>query len=69
MSHAPLAPCRAAFRPFAVVLTAVDQRLVYTALAHSSGEALCMALALPDLVPPLSVSVRPLAGHPVALAK
>ena len=45
--------------PFAVKLRTAGRALHFTALARSSGEALCNALALPDLAPPIAASVKP----------
>lgn len=62
MAHAQIAPSGAALRPlraFSVTLRSAGQRLAYTALARSSGDALADALALPQLVPPLAASVKP----------
>lgn len=46
-------------RAFSVSLRFADQRLGYTALARSSGDALADALALPGLVPPVAASIKP----------
>ena len=46
--------------PFAIKLRTTGRALHFTALARSSGEALCNALAMPDLAPPIAASVRPL---------
>lgn len=57
-AHRPL-------RAFDVSLFSAGQRLAFTALARSSSEALCNALELPQLAPPVAVSVKP-AGTPAA---
>ena len=46
-------------RAFHVSLCSSGNRLDYTALARSSGDALADALALPQLVPPVAASVKP----------
>lgn len=46
--------------PFSVKLRTAGRALHFTALARSSGEAFCNALAMPDLAPPIAASVRPL---------
>ena len=61
MAAQQLAP-RAASRPlreFSIHLRSATEYLNYTALAASSGDALCAALADPALVPPLAASVCP----------
>lgn len=47
--------------PFTVTLRCPGRALRFTALAHSSGEALGHALALPGLPLPVAASVSPLA--------
>jgi len=54
---------RAAPRPmraYSVNLRSAGGCMTYTALAHSSGEALCNALAAPELAPPMAASIKPL---------
>lgn len=46
--------------PFTVKLRSLGSSIRFTALAHSSGEALCNALAMPGLMPPVAASVSPL---------
>ena len=46
--------------PFTIKLRTASRAVRFTALARSSGEALCNAIALPDLAPPIAASVRPL---------
>lgn len=46
-------------RAFHVSLRSSGFRLDYTALARRSGDALADALALPQLVPPVAASVKP----------
>lgn len=46
--------------PFSISLRSPGSSLRFTALAHSSGEALCDALAMPGLMPPIAASVRPI---------
>lgn len=70
MAHAHIAPTGAASRPlraFNISLCSAGQRLAYTALARSSGEALCNALALPQLAPPIAASVKPVGTSADAL--
>lgn len=45
--------------PFTIKLRSAGRAVQFVSLARSSGEALCNALALPDLVPPVSGSVKP----------
>lgn len=61
MAHATIAPtsARRNLIPFAVKLRSADQTMQFTALARSAGEALCNALELPDLAPPVAASVKP----------
>lgn len=63
------APSRAhrPLRAFDVSLRFADRHLDFTALARSSCEALCNALDLPDLAPPVSVSVKPVGTSADAL--
>lgn len=65
MAHAQIAPSRAhrPIRAFSVTLRSADQRLAYTALARSSGDALADALGGGYVTPPLAASVKP-AGTP-----
>lgn len=66
MAHTRLAPSGAALRPlraFSVTLRSAGQRLAYTALSRSSGDALADALAAGYVTPPLAASVKP-AGTP-----
>ena len=68
MAHAHIAPTGAASRPlraFNISLCSAGQRLAYTALARSSGEALCNAL--PQLAPPIAASVKPAGSSADAL--
>lgn len=51
--HRPLSP-------FVVTLRSPGRALRFTALAHSSGEALGHALTLPGLPLPVAASVSPL---------
>lgn len=46
-------------RAFHISLRAPGQRLSFTALARSSGDALCDALSIPDLSLPVCASVKP----------
>lgn len=53
---------RAASRPlreFSIHLRSATEHLNYTAMAASSGDALCAALAEPGLAPPVAASVCP----------
>ena len=61
MAHASIAPTGASrsLIPFSVKLRSAGRAVHFTALARSSGDALCNALALPDLAPPISGSVKP----------
>lgn len=62
MAHAQIAPSGAALRPlraFSVTLRSAGQRLAYTALARSSGDALADALAFGYVTPPLAASGKP----------
>ncbi len=54
-THAPR-PMRA----FHVSLSSAGQRLTYTALAHSSGDALGDALSMPDIAVPVCASIKPM---------
>lgn len=47
-------------RAFHVSIRSPGFRLDYTAIASRSGDALADALALPQLVPPVVASVKPL---------
>lgn len=53
--------------PFSVKLRSAGHAVQFVALARSSGEALCNALALPDLLPPISGSVKPVGTSADAL--
>ena len=53
------AAAQSPLRAFSVTLRSPGQRLAYTALAHSSGDALCDALSLPGLPLPVCASVKP----------
>ena len=46
-------------REFAIHLRSATEYRAYTALAASSGDALCAALDSPGLVPPVAASARP----------
>lgn len=46
-------------RAYSINLRSAGGCMAYTALARSSGEALCDALASPDLAPPVAASVKP----------
>lgn len=46
-------------RAFHVSLRATGQRLAFTALARSSGDALCNALSIPGLPLPVCACVKP----------
>lgn len=46
-------------REFSIHLRSATEYREYTALAASSGEALCDALAAPGLVPPVAASACP----------
>lgn len=46
-------------RAFHVSLRSPVQRLAFTALAKTSGDALCNALAIPGLPLPVCASVKP----------
>lgn len=46
--------------PFSISIRSSGSSVRFTALAHSSGDALCNALAMPGLVPPIAASVHPL---------
>lgn len=61
MAHATIAPsgARRSLIPFSVKLRSAGRAVQFVALARSSGEALCNALALPNLAPPVSGSVKP----------
>lgn len=50
---------RRTLTPFSIKLRTAGRALHFTALARSSGEALCNALAMPDLAPPIAASVKP----------
>ena len=50
---------RRPLRAFSVSLSSPSGRLDYTALARRSGDALCEALSLPHLAPPVVASVKP----------
>lgn len=68
MAHAHIAPTGAASRPlraFSVTLRSAGQRLAYTALARSSGDALADAVTNRYVIPPFSASVKP-AGTPAS---
>lgn len=62
MAHATPAPTGASrpLLPFSISLRSSGSSVRFTALAHSSGEALCNALDLPGLTPPIAASVRPI---------
>lgn len=47
-------------RAFHVSLRSAGHRLTYTALAHSSGDALGDALSMPDLDVPICASIKPM---------
>lgn len=61
MAHANPAPTGAIrpLSPFIVRIRTAGGTLRFTALAHSSGEALGNALALPDVDAPFCASVKP----------
>lgn len=65
MAHAHPAPTGAPrpLSPFTVRIRIAGGTLRFTALAHSSGEALGNALALPDLDAPFCASVKPIPRH------
>lgn len=46
-------------REYSIHLRSATEYRSYTALAASSGDALCDALALPGLVPPVAASACP----------
>lgn len=50
---------RRPLRAFSVSLSSPGGRLDYTALARRSGDALCDALALPQVALPVVASVKP----------
>lgn len=54
-------------RAFSVSLRFADQRLGYTALARSSGDALADALAIPGIQAPVAASVKPVGSPADAL--
>ena len=67
---ATLSAPRRAHRPlraFHVSLRTAGQRLAFTALARSSGEALGHALARPELAPPVAACVRPVGAPAEAM--
>ena len=62
MQHANTSQARP-MRAFHVSLRSAGQRLIYTAIARASGDALHDALLMPGLTPPVAASVRPV-GNP-----
>ncbi|MFZ2972278.1 MAG: hypothetical protein WA049_06535 [Ferribacterium limneticum] len=62
MAHATTAPTSASktLIPFTIKLRSLGSSVRFTALARSSGDALCNALAMPGLLPPIAASVSPL---------
>lgn len=58
MQHAITSQARP-MRAFHVSLRSPGQRLSYTAIARSSGDALGAALSIPDLPLPVCASVKP----------
>lgn len=58
---------RRTLTPFSIKLRTAGLALQFTALARSSGEALCNALALPQLAPPIAASVKPVGSTADAL--
>lgn len=62
MAHATPAPTGASrpLLPFSISIRSSGSSVRFTALARSSGDALCDALALPGLMPPIAASVSPL---------
>lgn len=48
--------------PFSIKLRSAGRSVQFVAFARSSGDALCDALALPDLALPVAASVKPVDG-------
>lgn len=62
MANATPAPTGASrpLLPFSISIRSPGSAVRFTALARSSGDALCNALALLDLAAPIAASGRPL---------